>query len=129
MTYCGGCHCGKVRFEFTLEGPLKAFDCNCSICLKTAYVGIIVPKENISFTIKDDALATYTFNTHTAKHHFCKICGIKSFYVPRSHPDAYSVNGRCLDDFTKLDIKLEAYDGQNWEKAHDALSLKDTTKN
>ncbi len=60
------------------------------------------------------ALQTYTFNTHTARHYFCRVCGIKSFYVPRSNPDGFSVNVRCLDGMTGRAAD-EAFDGQNWE--------------
>jgi hypothetical protein len=67
-----------------------------------------------------DVLTTYQFNTGTAKHLFCSVCGIKSFYVPRSHPDGYSVNARCLDAGTVKGMKVTQMDGVNWERSHSA---------
>ena len=64
-----------------------------------------------------DALATYRFNTGTAQHLFCKVCGIKSFYVPRSHPDGYSVNARCLDSGSVKGMKVRKFNGADWEKS------------
>ena len=115
----GGCHCGAVRFEAALPAVVDAQSCNCSICEKTGFVHIIVPESRFRLTTPDDALTTYTFNTGVAKHLFCKVCGIKSFYRPRSNPDGWSVNARCLDAVEGLDIHIEAFDGRNWE-AHAA---------
>ena len=61
-------------------------------------------------------LAEYKFNTGVAKHLFCKICGIKSFYVPRSNPDGYSINVRCLEPGTVKEIRKSPFDGMNWEE-------------
>jgi hypothetical protein len=63
-------------------------------------------------------LTTYEFNTRIAKHLFCSTCGIKAFYVPRSHPDGYSVNARCLDEGTVEELLVVSSDGKNWEKTH-----------
>jgi hypothetical protein len=67
-----------------------------------------------------DVLTTYEFNTKTAKHLFCSVCGIKAFYVPRSHPDGYSVNARCLDEGTVEEMTIKYADGRNWEKTYAA---------
>ena len=64
-------------------------------------------------------LTSYSFNTGVARHLFCSVCGVKSFYRPRSNPDGWSVNARCLDDFASLDIRTEPFDGRDWE-AHGA---------
>jgi hypothetical protein len=64
-----------------------------------------------------DDLTCYTFNTETARHLFCRHCGVKSFYVPRSHPDGYSVNARCLDGVDADRLDPIAFDGENWERA------------
>ena len=111
----GGCHCGAVTFEVLAPSDVEIDDCNCSICSKTGYLHLIVPKDRFRLLTGADTLTTYEFNTKTAKHLFCSVCGIKSFYVPRSHPDGYSVNFRCLDmkGFTKVDVK--SFDGKNWE--------------
>jgi hypothetical protein len=108
----GGCHCGRVRFEVLAPARIRVNQCNCSICSKTGYLHLVVPKERFTLCSGADVLTTYTFNTGKAKHLFCSVCGIKSFYVPRSHPDGISVNARCLDDGTT--------DGRNWEKAYPA---------
>ena len=111
----GGCHCGTVRFEANLPGTVEAQACNCSMCEKLGYVHIIVPENRFRLTSGQDAITTYTFNTGVAKHTFCSVCGVKSFYRPRSNPDGWSVNARCLDDSDDLDIRIEAFDGRNWE--------------
>lgn len=111
----GGCHCGKVTFAVEAPEVLEVSECNCSICSKSGYLHLIVPKSKFNLLSGQDNLATYTFDTHEAKHLFCKTCGIKSFYIPRSHPDGISVNVRCLDDSTIKEINLEFFDGKNWE--------------
>jgi len=115
----GGCHCGAVRFEAQLPVVVEAQSCNCSICEKTGFVHIIVPESRFRLIEGGDSLSSYVFNTGVARHLFCRVCGIKAFYRPRSNPDGWSVNARCLDDSDGLDIRIEAFDGQNWE-AHGA---------
>jgi hypothetical protein len=111
----GGCHCGAVRFEAELPEVVEAQSCNCSMCRKTGFVHVIVPESRFRLLQGQDRITTYTFNTGVAKHLFCADCGIKSFYRPRSNPDGWSVNARCLDDTDGLDIRIEAFDGRNWE--------------
>jgi len=115
ITHKGGCHCGRVRFEVVAPATLEVSDCNCSICSKSGYLHLIVPADRFKLVSGSEVLTTYSFNTHTAKHLFCSICGIKSFYVPRSHPDGFSINARCLDPGTVEKIIVKAFDGQNWE--------------
>ena len=71
-----------------------------------------------------DKIATYSFNTGTAKHRFCSVCGVKGFYVPRSKPDGYSVNLRCLDDGQVRVVRIVPFDGRNWEQAFAAAQGK-----
>src|ERR1700733_11851653 len=111
----GGCHCGQVRFEVTAPAHLRVSDCNCSICGKSGYLHLVVPKSDFKLLSGADALINYQFNTGTARHLFCSVCGIKSFYVPRSHPQGYSVNARCLDDVTIADLEIVPFDGKDWE--------------
>jgi hypothetical protein len=118
VVHRGGCHCGQVRFEITAPARLEVRECNCSICSKSGYLHLRVPKARFKLLSGADALSTYEFNTRTAKHLFCKHCGIKSFYVPRSHPDGYSVNARCLDEGTVEAIEISQTDGRNWEKTY-----------
>lgn len=118
----GGCHCGAVRFEVELESVVEAQGCNCSICEKTGFVHIITPESRFRLVSGADTLSNYTFNTGVARHLFCSVCGVKGFYRPRSNPDGWSVNARCLDDPDSLDIRIEAFDGRNWEANAGALA-------
>ena len=118
ITHRGGCHCGRVRFEIEAPARLQVIDCNCSMCAKSGYLHLIVPKERFRLLSGSDALSTYEFNTHTARHLFCSVCGVKSFYVPRSHPDGYSVNARCLDEGSIEEMRIVRSDGKNWEKTY-----------
>ena len=115
----GGCHCGAVRFEVDLPEVVEVHACNCSMCDKVGFLHAIVPESRFRLLTDPAALAGYTFNTGVAKHLFCRTCGVKSFYRPRSNPDGWSVNARCLDARETLDLRIEAFDGQNWE-AHAA---------
>lgn len=111
----GGCHCGGVRFEVALPAEVEAQTCNCSICAKTGCVHVIVPESRFRITKGVERLSEYTFNTRVAKHLFCAECGVKSFYRPRSNPNGWSVNARCLDDLEGVTLQVEPFDGQNWE--------------
>ncbi len=116
VVHSGGCHCGAVRFEVEAPAEIEVHDCNCSICRACGYLHLIVPRERFRLLAGEDELTTYTFNTGTAKHLFCRTCGVKSFYVPRSHPDGVSVNVNCLDEGTVESMEVTDFDGQNWEK-------------
>jgi hypothetical protein len=118
VTHSGGCHCGGVRFEVVAPARLAVTECDCSICAKSAYLHLIVPRNRFRLLTGADVLTTYEFNTGTAKHLFCSVCGIKAFYVPRSHPDGYSVNARCLEDGTVEGLSVVPSDGKNWEKTY-----------
>lgn len=120
----GGCHCGAVRFEFDALAQMSLTLCNCSICSKTGFQHVFVPHADLNFTKGEDYLATYTFGSHTAKHTFCPSCGVKPLYQPRSHPDKYSVNLRCIDAGTLTISETIEFDGQNWEKNIDDLQDK-----
>jgi hypothetical protein len=120
ITHRGGCHCGGVRFEVDAPAELVIDECNCSMCTRTAFLHLIVTADRFRITQGRDALTTYTFNTGTAKHMFCATCGIKPFYVPRSHPDGWSVNARCIDDGTVTAMRVHAVDGRNWERHYPA---------
>lgn len=122
----GGCHCGRVKFTVEAPADLELHDCNCSICQMTGYQHLIVAAASFTLISGENDLACYTFNTGQAKHYFCSHCGIKSFYVPRSNPDGYSVNARCLDTATVKSKTLTEFDGQNWEA--NAGSLRHLTK-
>jgi hypothetical protein len=112
----GGCHCGVVRFEVSLPASIDAQDCNCSACSMTGFIHIIVPERRFRLLSGEGRLTTYMFNTGTARHLFCAVCGVKSFYRPRSNPDGWSVNARCLDDQDHLTIRVTPFDGRDWER-------------
>lgn len=116
IRHAGGCHCGRVRFEIQAPAQIDVSDCNCSICAKSGYLHLTVPQSRFRLLSGSEHLTSYQFNTGTAKHLFCSVCGVKSFYVPRSHPDGYSVNARCLDDGTVTGMRIERIDGKNWEQ-------------
>ncbi len=116
VVHRGGCHCGRVRFEVEAPAMLEVTACNCSICTMTAYLHLIVPRSRFRLLTDPDELATYTFNTGVARHLFCRTCGIKSFYVPRSNPDGFSINVRCLDPGTIADMRVTPFDGRDWER-------------
>ena len=116
ITHCGGCHCGAVRFEVDAPTHLQVTECNCSICRMGGFLHLIVPAARFRLLSGEEALRTYTFGTGVAKHRFCRHCGIKSFYVPRSNPDGFSVNARCLDRATVTGMAIEPFDGQHWEQ-------------
>ncbi len=118
ITHKGGCHCGRVRFEVVAPENLVVSQCNCSICSKSGYLGLIVPKDRFTLLQGEESLTAYTFNTGVAKHLFCAHCGVKSFYVPRSHPDGYAVNARCLDPATAQTMTIRPFNGQEWEKQY-----------
>ena len=116
----GGCHCGAVRFEARLpDPPVPALACNCSVCSMTGFLHIIVPHGDFTLERGGEDLTSYRFGTGAAEHLFCKRCGVKSFYQPRSHPDAWSVNAHCLDEEPALSVTQ--FDGRDWENARAAL--------
>lgn len=116
----GGCHCGAVRFVARLPAPpVPALACNCSVCSMTGFLHLIVPHDEFELVSGRDLLTSYRFGTGAAEHLFCATCGVKSFYQPRSHPDAWSVNAHCLDD--PVDLAIEHFDGRNWERSKAAL--------
>ena len=121
VTHRGGCHCGRVRFEVDAPASIEAVECNCSMCRRFAYLHLIVEAERFRLLAGADALTEYRFNTGTARHLFCSVCGVKSFYVPRSHPDGWSVNVRCLDAATVRGVTVRPFDGDHWEESVDGL--------
>ena len=117
-TFEGGCHCERLRFR--IDSDMKsATQCNCSICTKKGMINHRVAPERFKILRGGESLGLYQFNTLTAKHWFCKHCGIHVFSNPRRAPDQYAVNLRCLDDFDAIVAGLEIanFDGQHWEES------------
>jgi hypothetical protein len=117
----GGCHCTAVRFEAWVPREVEVLDCNCSICAMTGFRHLIVPHAGFRLLSGGDRLTHYRFGTGAADHLFCSACGVKSFYQPRSHPEAWSLNLNALDDISGLAVTSRAFDGRNWEQARGAL--------
>jgi hypothetical protein len=113
VTHRGGCHCGAVSFEVTAPARLEALECDCSNCRMTGFLHLVVPRSRFKLVRGEDMLTEYRFNTGVARHFFCRRCGVKSFYVPRSNPDGYSVNVRCLDRSTIEAVNVEPFDDAN----------------
>lgn len=115
MIYHGSCHCKTVQFEIEAPEDIEVEECNCSICAKGGFLHLIIPLSKFKLLSGSDSLAVYTFNTGVAKHTFCKVCGIKPFYTPRSNPDGIDINVRCLDTKPRS-VTVVQFDGQNWEQ-------------
>ena len=122
IVHRGGCHCGAVRYEVEAPARIVAHACNCSICEMNGFVHLIVPSSGFRLLTGEEALVEYRFNTGVARHLFCRRCGVESFYVPRSNPDGFSVNVRCLDEDPRRQVTVEPFDGRNWEAHAQALA-------
>jgi hypothetical protein len=122
VTHRGGCHCGAVAFEVDAPAIVEALDCNCSICGMTGFLHLIVPRSRFRLLRGEDALTDYRFGTGVAVHRFCRQCGIKGFYIPRSHPDGVDVNVRCLDRSTIADLRVSLFDDNEREAATAAIA-------
>ena len=121
ITCSGGCHCGAVRFEVSIPRRIEVRRCNCSICRMTGYVHLTVPRDRFTLLEGASSLGEYRFNTGVARHLFCTQCGIKSFYVPRSHPHAYSVHLACVALPEDVEVAWGDFDGANWERHIDEI--------
>jgi hypothetical protein len=111
-----------VRFEVTTDLE-RVSECNCSICSRKAYLHVIVPCDRFRLLSGEADLTTYRFGTMTAAHHFCRHCGLASYYVPRSHPDAIDVNARCLVGVDPGSLRIRQFDGRNWEASITTLEV------
>ena len=123
MIYQGSCHCKAIRFEIDVPEDIEAEECNCSICSKAGFLHLIIPLSKFRLISGSDCMSVYAFNTGTAKHTFCRICGIKPFYTPRSNPDGIDINVRCLDKMPRT-VTVVPFDGKNWEQNAHKLAHK-----
>jgi len=112
--YFGNCHCEAVQFKFKSFEKVEIWKCNCSICKLNDYEHLFIKHEDFILLEGEEKLTSYKFGTKNANHLFCKSCGVKSFYQPRSHPDMYSVNLKCIINPPKVK-KCVDFDGKNFE--------------
>ncbi len=103
----GSCHCGAVRFEIESDFP-ELTTCDCSICSRKNALMVKVHQDQFKLLDGEDALAEYQFHTMTARHFFCRICGIYPFHRKRVTPDHFGVNVFCLHDFDPAGIPVRA---------------------
>ncbi|XAR73565.1 hypothetical protein NMG60_11007575 [Bertholletia excelsa] len=129
VVHNGGCHCKKVRWRVQAPSSVVAWNCNCSICSMRGSTHFFVPSERFELLgDSKDFLTTYSFGTHTAKHTFCKVCGITSFYTPRGNPDAIAVTFRCVDPGTLVHAEIKHFDGMNWETSYNESGIASRSK-
>jgi len=117
--YFGGCHCGAVRWEADLDLSAGYGKCNCTICHKSSYCGMILKPGEHRVLSGEDSLSVYTFNSKSCQHLFCKVCGVKSFSrgdLPGILGEYVTINVACLDGREGLDAKgiaaLDAIDAE-----------------
>ena len=110
----GSCHCGTVQFTVQLsDGIASARRCDCSLCARRGAVAVSAAKDDITYTQGRDHLTLYQFNTKTAEHYFCSICGIYTHHRRRSNPNEIGVNLACLEGQTPFLPEVLVHDGQN----------------
>lgn len=111
----GSCHCNAVQFKVQLiSNTITVLDCNCSVCAKKGYLHLTVPKERVTLSAgSEERMTTYCFGTDVAQHTFCSTCGVQAIYTPRSNPECYSVNVRCLVLHGEK-VRIEKLDGKTF---------------
>ena len=124
LTHTGGCHCGGVRFSLRAPALLVAWDCNCSICAMKKNTHCVVPRDDFTLLSGGGLLTEYRFGTRTARHLFCRVCGVQSYYHPRSNPDGVAVTVACLDPGTVAAVEVRAFDGVHWEASVAASGIR-----
>ena len=122
--FTGSCHCKSICFEFLSKTTVNVIKCNCSICIHTNFLHLIIPHKSFNLIKGKELISVYSFNTNLAQHYFCKICGIKSFYQPRSHQNAYSINFNSILNPPKIN-KIINFNGKNFKKSLEKLKTKD----
>ncbi|KAJ4957695.1 hypothetical protein NE237_024806 [Protea cynaroides] len=124
VVHNGGCHCRRVRWRVEAPRSVVVWKCNCSDCNMRGNTHFVVPATSFELLGESNEFLTiYTFGTHTAKHTFCKVCGITSFYTPRSNPDGIAVSVWCVDPGTLAHIEIRHFDGRNWERSYGQTSI------
>lgn len=123
INYVATCHCGNLKANLNLPSAISSLiSCNCSICEMLGYLHLHVKRSQVELVVGELGLVEYKFNTLTARHLFCPACGIKPLYQPRSHPNGYSVNARCIVGFDLSTVEVIKHDGRNWEASISSLA-------
>jgi hypothetical protein len=117
VKFNGGCHCKSVVFQVESPSDLVVHKCNCSICHIKQNHHFIIPENSFLLISGQDKLTEYRFNTHAAVHYFCSVCGVESFYRPRSNPNGYGINIYSIDTSPATSISYTEFDGINWEES------------
>jgi hypothetical protein len=123
QTYRGSCHCGRVTFELDAE-IRRVTECNCSICRRRGALWHGATEASLRILNGEPELTLYQFGTKTAKHYFCRHCGVTPFIRPRLDPSRWAVNVRCLDGVDPKALPVAAFDGEHWEEAAESLRAK-----
>jgi hypothetical protein len=114
MMYQGGCHCGQIKFA--VEGDIaQVMECNCTHCSRKGYLLWFAPREKLKLLTPENNLATYTFNKHVIKHHFCPRCGCApfGFGTDASGAATAAVNVRCVNGVEPAKLKIIPVDGRS----------------
>lgn len=113
--YQGSCHCGAVKFSFAAEPIESGLRCTCSMCVRKGAVMInqFIPEDKLKINAQDDALSMYQFGKKTARHLFCKHCGIYPFHETARKPGHYRINLGCVESIDPLSLPVEVFDGKN----------------
>ena len=109
------CHCGSVRLELTLPNGLEQVRrCNCSMCRRRGAIVASVPLSGLKVVSGNNTLSLYQFNTHTARHYFCSVCGIYTHHQRRSNPHQFGFNVACLEGVNPFELgEVPVVDGAN----------------
>ena len=105
--YFGSCHCGRIQFKITTDAP-ELTTCDCSICIRKNALMVKVHETQFELIQGKESLTEYQFHTHTARHFFCKTCGIYPFHRKRVSPDFFGINVHCLENFDVEGIPVRA---------------------
>jgi len=113
--YEGSCHCGAVKFSYEGEKIERGLRCTCSLCKRkgTLMTTETIPIEKITIDAQEGVLGLYQFGAKTAKHFFCKNCGIYTFHETARKPGHYRANLGCIDKVDTFNMEAEVFDGLN----------------
>ncbi|MDS4019544.1 MAG: GFA family protein [Candidatus Competibacter sp.] len=113
--YQGSCHCGSVRFSFESEIITKGLRCNCSICSRKGALMSPepIPADRLKIEAREDVLGLYQFGARTAKHYFCKTCGIYTFHETSRKTGHFRVNLGCVEGVDPFSLETDVLDGKH----------------